>query len=152
GRRPMHAFKILTASAIVLCTAAFATKPSINKPPATSTATATAPAASQARDPKAALSMFFDSMHAADKAALMKQLYLANDDARTEAEAVLGQAVGEMEFRKGLAATYHDDAGTATLPDLDSLTRQQMQKELDAAKISVDGDTAKVAMGPGPAI
>ncbi len=140
----------LVAAAGFSLAAAPATRPASTSAPATTSAATTS--ASTASDPKDAVLMFLRAMVEGDEKMVFASLFLADDDAKKEAQAVLGEALAEQKWSDACTAAFSkpgdpDPGAAAKKMILDDVT-----KSLVSATVTVAGDAAQVGLNPGTAI
>ena len=119
--------------------------------PAASTQPATAPAAVPvvpALQPREVVEAFMIAVITADEKGVFGNLAYANDDARKEAEAVLGEAIAQQQLDNVLAMAYEKQTPGKPAPeDLAGTRISEVKQRLAGAQVVQKDDTAELPLG-----
>ena len=130
------------------------TKPATAAASAPAAVAAGVPATASAQDAaaKGGLSAFFHAMFAGDREgafALLAYTDSKQPKAKEAAEAMFGEILAEQRLRKAVAAEFGDKANDFGV-GMGASDVADFEKELAAATVKMNGESANISMGAGP--
>lgn len=127
----------------VLAPVAFGQTAPASSPPATTTASQSAPTAENA--PRAALAAFFRAMLAGDADTALSLLNYSNPQNRAPCESVLREAASRQRAADAAAISFGKEAAESIFQPNEAAS---LEKSLDTAPVGLRGTTAEVTLKP----
>ena len=119
--------------------------------PATQAAPASQPAA-PALEPKAVVQIFLTGIFSGDEKAVFDNLAYTSDDARAEAQAVIGEAIAQQQLGLAMTQAFAGAPGKPTPEQQAKAMIDDVKKQLATAKVTEKEETAEVSVDPSPTI